>query len=289
MKGPTGERTGGRVRSPLRRPPVRAPAAGGAVLPVLVLLLLPALGTTISAPYGGFAILTYNHFASGCAKARFPVYPTWNRTVGVGGVDIVASAKPCAPVTGLGGGGSTFDWGQVSMIVPVRLGNGAHSVQAVLNTTLSGKERLNVVGTCPAPVLNAQGSGYLACTSESQFYFQASAFLFDSTNQTYIGPTNYPPGVYNTTLRSNSTYCSRGSCSWGNSTGGAASSASFWSFSWGWFMNYTTNRSHRYYLEVSWSAGATAIFEGYPGGFAAASINLATLGNSVRLSSIVIT
>lgn len=256
---------------------------------VVSTLLVLASGTTVVAPYKGLAILTYNHFASGCAKARFPVYPTWNRTSGASGVDIASSARSCATATGLGSGGDSYDWGQVSMIIPIHLGNGARSIQATLNTTLSGKERLGVGSACPPPRLNSAGTGYIDCIARSEFYFEASAFAFDATNQTYLPSSNYPPGIYNSTIQSNDTSCSRGNCQWANSSGGSASAASLWAFSWSFFINYTTNTTHRYYLEVSWNAGATAIFAGYPRGFAVAAINLATLGNSVRLTSVIIT
>jgi len=270
----------------------RATAGGGAALVVMLFVTSVAAGATMVPPYKGSVVSNYNSQSSGgCKAVGKNVAPAgWSSVTGIGHLAEAASAKSCAKsLAGIGGSSSGYASGEFEIAIPVKIGStGTHSVSPTWMFTLADSQAMSVGGKCPAVKISATGYGSSYCDASAEAYISGYAYFVDITNGTYFYSSNYWSGFFNYSSQYNDTYCYNFNCSYYNSSYGAPSSFSG-STSHTWWFNGTMVKTHHYVLITYVYGGADAYLYGYPASSATASVNLATLGNGAKLTSISVT
>jgi len=266
---------------------VFGPAAGLFAVAALM-ALAPAAGaltvhkTTVLVPaWKGAATSLYSSVGSqGCGSGKDTSPTHWSAVTGNGGW--AGTAKMCAKSSPAGNGGSVY-W-DMYVYVPVHLPTGKHMVTVNWSVIVSGATTF----TAPTSCTLIGAPSYAYCDTYVSAYMYAYSYLIDMTNGTYIYPTNYYSGM--SSYVSNYTYYSGGT--WYYSSSGTAGTFSS-SGPVVWFWNYTFVKTHKYVAETGWYSDAYADAYTYQatvaGGGGSASLNAATLGNGVDLTSISIT
>jgi hypothetical protein len=252
---------------------VLGPAMAGAVHPAVI---------TVVAPYKG-ASTGYNSWSvSGCGKAKITSPATFNLKTGAGGFSGSAAAKTCGKsFGGVGGSGYGSTSSEVQVAVKLPGHKGTTAVAATVALAWAGSNAL-VAGTCTTSATASYSSCYRSASVDLYGY----AYVIDETNGTYSYATNYFPGAYNSSY--NDTYCYSGTC-YQYSYGTPGSFTNSMSFTW----NFTVKsmvKSHVYALWFYFAGYVYASASTYnavlTGASASASLNFATLGNGVTLTSV---
>lgn len=279
------------VRSPLgsRSAARRANgwAVGGPVAITLLLLLPPAIGSTPStslrAPYAKTTTtVSANYYNIGCGVGKNVIPGVWNNTSGVGGISDRARMRTCAVPFGNYAVASSFFI--VYVHVPFRNKVvGVHDV--VVNWTFNYSVLESLL---PGRCVSSNSSTSWNCYSTSYVSFASDAFLIDVTSNSYI-QANAWAGAFNQTY--NQTTCtSTGGCSYSQS-GGPANFAASRPIEW--FVNTTMNRTHDYWVRTDFFVTTVTYEFSYYAlasrGTGFAVLNVATLGNGIRLDSITVT
>ena len=251
-----------------------------------------AAGATMVPPYKGSVSANYNSQSTGGCSAvgKIVAKAAWSPVTGIGHFADAASAKSCAKsLAGIGSGSNGYASGEFEIAIPVHIATtGAHSVAPTWMFTIADSQKMSVGGVCPAVKISATGYGSSYCDASSEAYVSGYAYLVDTTNGTYFYSTSYWSGFFNYSSQYNDTYCYNFNCSYYNSSYGAPSTFSG-STSHTWWFNGTMVKSHKYVLITYVYGGASAYLYGYPKSSASAMVNLATLGNGAKLSSISVT
>lgn len=152
----------------------------------------------------------------------------------------------------------------------------------------AGAQMAKIGGTCPMPHLDVNGNGNENCLILSQWGLGGStSYLLDATNNTVVNSPTTFPNLYNYTYDYNRTSCSSFKCSYSNSTtAGATLVGNSLSTTFTWFFNSTMVKTHQYWAIVTLSGGAQSFVYEYPASTASASLNFATFGNGLNITSV---
>jgi hypothetical protein len=268
---------------------------GGSILIVITMLLSPVAAAhtpvTYTAPYLK-AVMSNSLYSShgGCSKLSMTKLH-FSTVTGMGTWAGKAAAKTCRHLGPIGGSGSAYGQAEVLLGVPIHSFRGAATPTTVAVTwsvSFAAAVAASHTGSCPAVVLSSTGSGYSYCSAEGFAEMFGFSYLVDLTNGTYFYPSNYPSLVtlYNYTY--NDTYCYAYTCYSYNYSGASASSSMAGSSSATWWINGTLNHADKYAVETYVYMYADAYAQGFPKATASASMDLASSGNGLSLTSIVV-
>ena len=268
--------------------------------------------TTLSAPYAGTVSSPSSYLsASGCSLAKTLSPERWSGSAGVYSVSLISKSVTCAKsLGGVGVYSSSYLQGGIQLAIPFRVAsNGNHTIQSSWTFTLATKESITQ-GGCPGPSVaypppkNAYVSS--SCSSNAQWQLSAYSYIVDLNNLSwyfYNGSSLY---AANYSYWYNDTYCyNYGTPACSNSSAGhnfsyssgyqeagklASSGASSIAM---WDNSTKMLRGHHYVLIFSIYAYLGSSIDAYnvKGHWAAssvASVNMASLGNGARLSSVMI-
>lgn len=266
------------------------------------------------APYAG-AVSSSGHGVSqsGCGSARAPA-PTWSAQYGVVTVLAASIVKNCtSPYGATGSSGSASAGGSIGLWFPLRVGSaGNHTFATKVTVTLT-THRANTVGACPAPNVSypqpSNSWNYAECVSGTNLAFVLSAGVTD-LNDRFWGSNGSGFTATSTIGWMNYTYCDNWigqgpSCA--NTTSGwilgglsGMNAPGYSSFTWTgsttvvlWTNGTGMVRSHHYALMITVALDDSASVPsvnllGPWHATAKATINMANLGNLLRLNSITI-
>lgn len=301
----------------------RAVGPGIAVAATLLMVLSPLStggivhpnGLVMKAPFRGTATMV-NSFPSlqGCYKDSGPGW-VWSPLTGALNGSEKASAKVCPKSVGFVGAASgAYTYNYLYVAIPLRgVLTGNHSIGSAW-TVQAARSQVYTPGGCPSkininynPPFGTDTYGY--CISYSAVILDQEAWVTDLQNGSWYSNFSEVQS-YNETGWQNYTECynySGATCY--NNTGLSPNNVGQYgynapgfatSFAWGSKSSYTmwTNTTnmvgtHRYVLivamffEVFAEAGAYNVL-GHWSGSAAASLNMATLGNGAKLNSVTI-
>jgi hypothetical protein len=272
-----------------RSPPARTASLALGLGPALLIAGLLLLGgtttavgprtTVFKAPYKG-AVVSHSDAiaANGCGSAKVFKPSGFTGSSGVGGFYGVTRIPACK--SPLGSGGSLT--GGFSVAVPVKLPSGNHRLMVNWSDRIAFSLVIKM-GTCAT---GKQSSW--ACYQSGGLDLNGYASVLDWTTGAGQYPSNAWAGLH--LLVYNFTSCSTsGGCSTSASGGSGGSHSGYANLSW--FINATgLNSSHQYFLVTSLSydeytsisaTGTTVL-----GGAENSTVNVATLGNGARLTSI---
>ena len=281
---------------------ILAPASGALVHPSIV--LTPAYKNTVSSP---------NQYSSttGCAKAT-SVASHWNAATGAISGAASGSAKTCPKAIGYVGGQSYGDGSDgMSVAIPFKVAsNGNHAISTAFSLKVASSSAF-AYGNCPKfnvhypPALNQYEYAYCEVLTFLSVYVNVN--VVDLNNASWYSNYSYAD-AYTESYFENYTDCyNYGTPTCYNFTGPhtysnnySYNAAGFTSFSWNgassWSMwNNGTNmvKTHHYavILSISISVEGVAEFYNTIGHWTASAsgvINMATLGNGAKVSSVTI-
>lgn len=285
---------------------------------LLLLTVAPwtsAATTTWTAPYSHIISSSAHSVSlSGCGSARGPL-PKWSPQYGLVTGLAFSKVKSCTIQYGaIGSSSSASASGSLGLSFPVRVGSaGTHSFATSVTVDLS-TQRANSVGGCPAPnVPYPQPSNawnYAECVSGSSVAFSLAAGLVDLDNYFWggngsgftdtssVGWMNY---TYCDNWIGQGPSCANNTAGW--ITGGLSgvNAPGYASFTWTgsttvvlWTNGTGMVRSHHYALEITVALGDSAAVTTYNllgpwHASAKATIDMASLGDLLRLNSVTIT
>jgi len=282
---------------------ILSPASAAVVHPTV---LVPAYKNTVSQPNSYMD-------TSGCAKIKTG-NPTWAPATGVITGSAGASAKTCAKSLGYVGGNS-YASGSPTMEVafPLKVAsNGNHAIGTSITVKIAASSSFTYSSTnCKFNVHYppATGSYYYAyCESGADISLYVSASVMDLNNASWHSNYSYAD-AYNDSYFENYTDCYNyaGTPTCYNFTGTNSyanaysyNAAGFSTFAWNgvtsvsmWTNGTNMIKSHHYVLVLSVGVSASAFAEkaniiGAWSGSGVALVNMATLGNGAKVTSIVI-
>jgi len=284
---------------------VLSPVSAGATVHPATVLKAPYKGTTSSPNWYGSA--TNCGVAKGSAGKWVPT------TGGITASDS-ASAKTCGKNIGYVGGGSYAYWSAgVTIAIPIKILTTAnHSIGVSFTLTVASAQSYSH-GLCPTKFITWPPAKYTyesaGCQTYADVYFDLGANLIDITNSSWYHHNYTYVDVYNDSYWSNYSSCyNYGTPSCYNQSGnysyhGAysynAPGATTCSLSGTCTFTMWTNstapmpRTDRWMLEIYLytSADASASYSNVAGPFvgsAAASVNMATLGNGAKVTSVTV-
>lgn len=264
----------------------------------LILLIAPiagarAVGGSLKPPYSGAGTAPNGYTStSGCAVAKHARAAGWSSLTGVGRFSEYSNSTSCKSQVGNSGSSSTAGAGGGFLVsIPISFaGNGTYHIKILWTIHLVNTFFL-AGGNCSLSNVMSYG-----CFSQAGESMAASAYLFDSTNQTRTWATgvcwqssciaNGYWNSYNYTV--NYTSCYSGTCSTHQNTYNYGGPGSFLL----WYVNSTfvLRTTHSYILELSISesvfgdVGASGTV--LTGAVASDALNGGTLGNYLKLSSV---
>jgi hypothetical protein len=268
------------------------------------LTLKPPYKASLGVPYSGVA-------AIGCATAKANS-PKWVPSLGEISELVSAAARSCKAVGNNPGGGYSSGYSGSTIAIPFRVGtNGQHSITSTLTVAMT-TALAYTQGGCPAksvnyhPPVGGNSQGY--CFSSATSTFRLHAYVMDLNNSRWSNSNSSYGLSYNLSYWENYTDCysfGTPTCSnttTGSSTANSAGSNEFGisSFVWTgattftlWTNGSSMHKADRFalvleiYLMVSAQAQGLGLLSPWAGS-AMGSINMATLGNGAKLSSITI-
>jgi hypothetical protein len=227
---------------------------------------------------------------SGCAKLS-QTKLHMSTVTGMGTWAGKASAHTCRHLGPIGGYGSAYSEAQTLLGVPVHAFRGAATPTTVAVTwtlTYSGAVAATHTGSCPAVVLSSTGYGYSYCSASGYAEIFGYSYLIDLTNGSYFYSSNYPSILYLYNSTYNYTYCYSFTCYSYNYTSVSGTSPMSGSTAATWWINGTLNHADKYAVETYVFMYADAYAQGFPKATASAALDLASSGNGISLTSIVL-
>jgi hypothetical protein len=265
-----------------------------------------AASVTVAAPYKGTGFATANSYypllPGPCATANVTTPANWHPSTGWLGWRHSASMKGGAACTGSNvtyGATTASTYSQITVAVPIGSPSttGTHSVVATWIFNLTAKWSTGH-GPCPRVILT-QGNGYQFCDVSAGFsLYMFTPFLVDlksgstfysyTTRPYYSNSSSWTHDVDCYSNNPGSTTCTNTSTFSGAPSGKLSSSARdhiYWN-------STSMNASHRYAIQFTVAGTVFASLYGQPqpwNATASSFLNVATKGNGIFLTSVVIT
>lgn len=281
----------------------------------LLMVLAPAVqGAVLVAPFHGTVTeqLFTDYF--GChASSKVIKKPSFSLATGAGGYAGSASVKSCAgPIAHVANGLAENGGGPLAEL-PVTLATGANSVSATFAASWAASGSISIAGAatpCPTSSYNYffnstyySYSNFGFCAVEAETYLLAEALVYDGTNNTWFYPTGGSAlgfaGVYATNFSENYTQVDWGCYDYNYASPVCYSYNSSYtspSMSWsntgstlgtGWVNMTAAVHSHHYYVVLEITSEVFTYITEKSGATAKASMNVGTLGNGWKVTSVV--
>ncbi|HEV2173913.1 MAG TPA: hypothetical protein VGR71_10110, partial [Nitrospira sp.] len=110
-------------------------------------------------------------------------------------------------------------------------------------------------------------------------------YLWDATNNTYVYSSTNMRSYDNYTYIYNNTVCSSFTCTNYNGSNSLNAPSSV-NTNFTWYFNSTMVKSHHYWAVIMFTGWASSTIQGFPKSTASASLNIATFGNGLNITSV---
>lgn len=302
-----------------RRGLMRSAYTGLALSVTLGLLITPNAGAVpmvthiLVAPYKGtVASSSSNPSFNGCAYEKTSV-AKWAASTGSVFASGLAFSKTCKSLAGVGGGGGSSTGTSINVAIPFRVSSpGNHTISTTWTVSI-GSTLASTSSGCPSknvnyhPKANQYSSG--VCMSGGSISLVVNAYLVDLNNSSWSSFNRTSLYAYNYSAWQNYTFCYNygtgpgcynNTAFYNNSFVNAQNVAGLTSFSWNGVSTFTLYSNatgmlakHRYAIVVGVGVGTFSFAEAINllapwAANATGALNLATLGHSAKLNSMII-